>query len=142
MARQKEKQMNEFTTDSVLTKAETKIASGYVCGLIGKEIADKCGISPMTVVRHTQNIYAKTGIPHSTNALVAWFLSKNFNLDLSEFKRSLGAFCLFLLVSFQIATTDFDNSFVRRTSSRRVEARRCGRRTRRGREDDTYYLED
>lgn len=129
-------------TDKVLTPTETKIASGYTCGLIGKEIADKCGISPLTVVRHTQNIYAKTGIPHSTNALVAWFLSKNFNLDLSEFKRSLGAFCLFLLVSFQIATTDFDNSFVRRTSSRRVEARRCGRRTRRGREDDTYYLED
>ena len=27
-------------TDGVLTRAETRIASGYVCGLIGKEIAD------------------------------------------------------------------------------------------------------
>lgn len=129
-------------TDGVLTPAETRVAAGYTCGFIAKEIADKCGISPHTVVRHTQNIYDKTGIRRSTNALVAWFLSRNFNLDLSEFKRSLGAFCLLLLVSFQIATTDFDNSFVRRTSSRRVEVRRCGRKTRKGREDETYYLED
>ena len=134
--------LTNLKTDKVLTPAETKVAVGYSCGYIAKEIAAKCDISPNTVVRHTQNIYDKTGIRRSTNALVAWFLSKNFNLDLSEFKRSLGAFCLLLLVSFQIATTDFDNSFVRRTSSRRVEVRRCGRKTRKGREDETYYLED
>lgn len=129
-------------TDAVLTKAETKIASGYVCGLIGKEIADKCDISYNTVVRHTQNIYDKTGIPRSTNALVAWFLEKNFNLDLSEIKRGFGAFILFLLVCFQIAVTDFDNQFVRRASTRRVEVRKSGRRSKRGREEDTYYLDD
>lgn len=123
-------------TDKVLTPTETKIASGYTCGLIGKEIADKCGISPLTVVRHTQNIYAKTGIPHSTNALVAWFLSTNFKIDLREFWQRLGAFILFLLTSFQIATTDFDSQFVRRVSTRRVEVRRLTRRRKEERESE------
>lgn len=134
--------MKRLATDSILTKAETRIASGYVSGLIGKEIADACNISHNTVVRHTQNIYDKTGIPRSTNALVAWFLEKNFNLDLSEIKRGFGAFILFLLVSFQIAVTDFDSQFVRRASTRRVEVRKSGRRSKRGREEDTYYLDD
>lgn len=134
--------MKRLATDSILTKAETRVASGYVSGLIGKEFADACNISHNTVVRHTQNIYDKTGIPRSTNALVAWFLEKNFNLDLSEIKRGFGAFILFLLVSFQIAVTDFDNQFVRRASTRRVEVRKSGRRSKRGREEDTYYLDD
>ena len=131
---------HHLPTDGVLTRAETRIASGYVCGLIGKEIADACGVSHNTVVRHTQNIYDKTGIRRSTNALVAWFLSENFGIDLREFRRRLGAFVLFLLASFQIATADFDNAFVRRAPSRRVEARKGGRR----REDDgdggTFHL--
>lgn len=57
-------------TDDILTPAETRIACGYVEGMIGKEIADTCGVSYNTVVRHTQNIYEKTGIRRSTNALV------------------------------------------------------------------------
>lgn len=127
-------------TDGVLTRAETRIASGYVCGLIGKEIADACGVSHNTVVRHTQNIYDKTGIRRSTNALVAWFLSENFGIDLREFRRRLGAFVLFLLASFQIATTDFDNAFVRRVPSRRVETRKGGRRREEDGDDGTYHL--
>lgn len=125
----------QLNTDALLTKAETRIASGYACGLIGKEIADRCNLSYNTVVRHTQNIYDKTGIPRSTNALVAWFLSRNFGLDLSEFRRRLGGFFLFLLVSFQLAAGDIDNSPVRAQSARRVEARRPGGR--RGRREDT-----
>ena len=78
--------MEQLVTDAILTRAETRIASGYVCGLIGKEIADVCEISYNTVVRHTQNIYEKTGIPRSTNALVAWFLAINLHLDLGEFR--------------------------------------------------------
>ena len=133
---------HHLPTDGILTRAETRIASGYVCGLIGKEIANACGVSHNTVVRHTQNIYDKTGIRRSTNALVAWFLSENFGIDLREFRRRLGAFVLFLLASFQIATTDFDSQFVRRAPSRRVEARKGGRRSRREEEpDDTYFLD-
>jgi DNA-binding NarL/FixJ family response regulator len=79
--------MDQLATDEILTRAETRIASGYVCGLIGKEIADVCEISYNTVVRHTQNIYEKTGIRRSTNALVAWFLAVNLHLDLGVFRR-------------------------------------------------------
>ena len=132
-------QTHPLPTDSILTEAETRIASGYVSGLIGKEIAYACGISHNTVIRHTQNIYDKTGIPHSINALVAWFLSKNYHIDLSEFRRRLGAFILFLLVSFQTAYSDFDNVFVRRAPSRRVEARK-GARRKRNEDDSTIYL--
>ena len=132
-------QKNGLPTDSILTKSETKIASGYVSGMIGKEIADKAGISLHTVVRHTQNIYEKTGIPHSTNALVAWFLSKNFDIDLSEFRRRVIAALLFVVVSGQIVYSDFDNQMVRRFPSRRIEVK--GRKGRRRKEDDeTYYL--
>ena len=97
------------------------------------------------MVRHTQNIYDKTGIQRSTNALVAWFLSRNFGLDLSEFRRRLGGFILFLLVSLQLAAGDVDNSPVRAMRARRVEARKAGgRRTRKEGEDTLtdYLLED
>ncbi len=87
-----------LATDSVLTPAETRIASGYVSGLIGKEIADAAGISYNTVVKHTQNIYDKTGIKRSTNSLVAWFLSQNFRIDLKEFSRRLVALALFVIM--------------------------------------------
>lgn len=129
-----------MNTDTILTAAETRIAAGYVDGLIGKEIADKCGISYNTVVRHTQNIYDKTGIRRSTNALVAWFLAKNYSLDLGEIQRRVGAFALLCLVSIQIAATDFSNSFVRSSSARRVEARKAPSRRNR-REDDTYIIQ-
>lgn len=122
-----------------ITAAEKRIAVGYVDGLTGKEIASRYHLSYNTVVRHTQNIYDKTGIPRSTNALVAWFLTKAFNLDLSEIKRGLGGFLLLCLVGFQMAASDFDNSFLRSSSARRVEARKTsGRRNRR--EDDTLVL--
>lgn len=131
-------QDNNLPTDEILTKAETRIASGYTCGMIGKEIADAAGISHNTVIRHTQNIYEKAGIPHSTNSLVAWFLAKNFNIDLSEFRRRVGAVCLLAILCIQMYETDFGDSFIRATA-RRSEARK-GRGKRRKEEDDTYYL--
>ncbi len=126
--------MKQLETDTILTPAETRIASGYVSGMIAKEIASAAGISPNTVVRHTQNIYDKTGIPHSTNALVAWFLATNYGIDLAEFRRRVGAALLLALITFQTVTTDFSADFVRSARARRVEARKGGRR--RGREDE------
>lgn len=130
----------ELLTDKILTPAETRVAAGYVSGMIGKEIASACGTSYHTVVRHTQNIYDKTGIKRSTNALVAWFIQTNYDLDLSEVKRRIGAFILFCLVSVQITLTDFDSSFVRRSPSRRIEARKGARRGRRGEDEKTIEL--
>lgn len=109
-------------TDSIITPAETKVAAGYALGLIGKEIADKCGISRNTVVRHTQNIYDKAGIPRSTNALAAWFLEKNYHLDLSEVRRRIGAVLLLGIFAVQTVCTDFGTMAVR-TSRTRTETR-------------------
>ena len=127
-----------LATDSVLTPAETRIASGYVSGLIGKEIADAAGISYNTVVKHTQNIYDKTGIKRSTNALVAWFLSQNFRIDLKEFSRRLVALALFLIMGAEAIDTDMSSQMVRRYPSRRVETRARRGGSRRGRRDDEY----
>ncbi|MBQ3812860.1 MAG: hypothetical protein II841_04770 [Bacteroidales bacterium] len=130
----------KLPTDAVLTKAETRIACGYVAGMVGKEIADTCGVSYNTVARHTQHIYDKARIGRSTNALVAWFLERNFNLDLSEFRRRVGALVLLCLFGWQVACTDFDNTVLLR-SGRRTEARRAGgRRSRREDENDTLDL--
>lgn len=127
----------KLETDKVLTPAETRVASGYVAGMIGKEIASAAGISHNTVVRHTQNIYDKAGIPRSTNALVAWFLSENFHIDLAEFRRRVGAALLLALISVQTVCTDFSSDFVRSARVRRVEARRGRRRN----EDDDNTLD-
>lgn len=124
----------KLETDTILTPAETRVAAGYVAGMIGKEIASAAGISHNTVVRHTQRIYDKAGIPRSTNALVAWFLEKNYHLDLSEVKRQVGAMFLLALLSVQMVCTDFSSDFVRGARVRRVEARKGGRKGRR--EDD------
>lgn len=103
-------------TDTILTKAETKVAIAYVLGDIGKEVGDRLGIAYRTVVRHTQNIYEKTGIRHSTNALVAWFLSENYDIDIKELGRRIGAGVLLLI--FCIQTIIASDPIVRRTARR------------------------
>lgn len=124
----------KLATDAILTPAETRVASGYVAGMIGKEIASAAGISHNTVVRQTQSIYDKTGIPRSTNALVAWFLSENFHIDLAEFRRRVGSALLLAIIAVQTVCTDFSSDFVRSARVRRVEARKGGRKRRE--EDD------
>lgn len=132
--------MTELKTDTILTPAETRIASGYVSGMIGKEIASAAGISHNTVIRHTQHIYDKARIPRSTNALVAWFLAKNFDIDLAEFRRRVGAALLLFLISFQTIVTDFSSDFVRTARVRRVEVRKGGRRSRRDEDGNTLDI--
>lgn len=103
-----------LNSDAILTPAETRIAVGYAEGLIGKEIAQRAGISYNTVVRHTQNIYEKTGIRRSTNALVAWFLSLNYGIDMSELRRRIGSACLLALFCFHLAMGADDDMMCRR----------------------------
>ena len=122
-------------TDAVLTRTETIIASGYVCGLSGKEIADINSVEYNTVIRHTQNIYEKTGIARSTHALVAWFLSMNLNLDLTDFRRRAGALMLLGLVCFQIVEND--GTFIR--SARQTSVRARSGRSRQD-DGDTYEI--
>lgn len=124
-------------TDEILTPSETAIAAGFASGLTGKEIADLNNVTQATVIRHTQNIYDKTGITRATNALAVWFIAKNFGLDLSEIRRRAGAALLLGLVVFQMATTDFDSQFMRTRTTRTTAARTA--RTRRNREDSNTF---
>lgn len=113
-------------TDAILSKAESRIARGYVEGMIGKEIAEELSISYNTVVRHTQNIYEKIG-RHSINALVSWWFCTNFDIDLREIGRRIGAACLMgLFCLYSLGGGDYERS-ARRTS-------------RRGRRDAIEYL--
>ena len=85
-------------TDSILTKREAQVAELCVKGYIGKEIADKLNTSYRTVVNHFQNIYDKTGIRRSTNALVSWWFCVNFSIDISETAKQIIAGIFFLMV--------------------------------------------
>ena len=85
-------------TDSILTKREAQVAELCVKGYIGKEIADKLNTSYRTVVNHFQNIYDKTGIRRSTNALVSWWFCVNFSIDISETAKQIIAGVFFLMV--------------------------------------------
>lgn len=116
-----------LVTDRVITPAETRVAIAYTLGDIGKEVAERLGIAHGTVVRHTQNIYEKVGCRHSTNALVAWFLSQNYDIDLGELRRRLGAMVLMVLFStftFGNPDTDLPRRATRR-GGRRNEVELC-----------------
>lgn len=98
-------------TDAILSKAESRVALCYVFGLIGKEAAGALCVSYNTIIRHTQNIYDKTGIPRSLNSIVSWWYRVNYDIDpgadfkagenagmvLREFGRRFGAMCLMIL---------------------------------------------
>lgn len=128
----------KLKTDEVLTHAETRIALGYVEGKIGKEIARENNLSYNTVVRHTQNIYDKTGIPRSTNSLVAWFIAKNYSLDLSELRKAFYSLVMLAIMCHQIVKPDFGNTPLRQYRARRIEAR--APRARGRRRKDTLNL--
>lgn len=109
--------MTHLRTDGVLTPAETRVAIAYTLGDIGKEVGSRLGIAYNTVVRHTQNIYEKTGIRRSTNALVAWFLSENYSINMSELARRIGAAVLLAFFSLTFAVED-DQPMARRIRTR------------------------
>lgn len=121
------KTTTNLKTDAYLTPAETRVAMAYVLGDIGKEVATRLNIAYYTVVRHTQNIYDKVGIRRSTNALVAWFLSENYGIDLRELARRAGATVLMAIFCSTILFGSDDPI-----------ARRC--RTRRRRTEETEYV--
>lgn len=110
-------------SDAYLSPAQTRVAVALCKGYDDKEIADKLCMSRYTVARHKQDIYERTGIRHTANALVAWFLTINFSLNMGEFERRLGA--TFLAIIFGVFTFcgGDDDMMVRRA-----------RRVRRGRE--------
>lgn len=114
----------KLKTDKRLSSQETRVSILYCLGYIGKEVADKLGISYNTIIRHTQHIYDKLECKHSTNALVGEFLSRNYSIDIKELGRRIGA--AILLIFF--CTTFFEQGSIFSRRSERAAERRCEER--------------
>lgn len=127
MARCKKQQ--RIPSDEYLSPAQTRVAVALCKGYDDKEVADKLCMSKYTVARHKQDIYERTGIRHTANALVAWFLAINFTIAIEDLERRIGAMVLAVLFSVFTFGADNDTQLVRR-------ARRGRRRT-----ENEYVIE-
>lgn len=121
MARCKKQQ--RIPSDEYLSPAQTRVAVALCKGYDDKEVADKLCMSKYTVARHKQDIYERTGIRHTANALVAWFLAINFTIAVEDLERRLGALVLAVLFSVFTFGADNDTQLVRRAR----RGRRCRR---------------
>ena len=106
MARCKKQQ--RIPSDEYLSPAQTRVAVALCKGYDDKEVADKLCMSKYTVARHKQDIYERTGIRHTANALVAWFLAINFTIAVEDLERRIGA--MVLAVLFSVFTFGADNN--------------------------------
>lgn len=116
------KKHKRIPSDEYLSPAQTRVAVALCKGYDDKEVADKLCMSKHTVARHKQDIYERTGIRHTANALVAWFLRINFSIELSDLERRIGASVLTLLFCTFVFGSEDDMLLERRI-------RRCRRRT-------------
>lgn len=72
----REKASEETETDAPrLTPRETEVLRGIVEGLINKEIADRMGVTPATVITHRKNMTEKLGT-RSVAALTIYAVSR------------------------------------------------------------------
>lgn len=108
------KKTNRIPSDEYLSPAQTRVAVALCKGYDDKEVADKLCMSKYTVARHKQDIYERTGIRHTANALVAWFLAINFAIAVEDLERRLGALVLAVLFSVFTFGADNDTQLVRR----------------------------
>ena len=121
MARCKKQQ--RIPSDEYLSPAQTRVAVALCTGYDDKEVADKLCMSKYTVARHKQDIYERTGIRHTANALVAWFLAINFTIAVEDLERRIGAMVLAVLFTVFTFGADNDTQLVRRAR----RGRRCRR---------------
>lgn len=128
MARCKKQQ--RIPSDEYLSPAQTRVAVALCKGYDDKEVADKLCMSKYTVARHKQDIYERTGIRHTANALVAWFLAINFTIAVEDLERRIGAMVLAVLFTVFTFGADNDTQLVRRA-----------RRGRRSRREYEYVIE-
>ena len=121
MARCKKQQ--RIPSDEYLSPAQTRVAVALCKGYDDKEVANKLCRSKYTVARHKQDIYERTGIRHTANALVAWFLAINFTIAVEDLERRIGAMVLAVLFTVFTFGADNDTQLVRRAR----RGRRCRR---------------
>lgn len=86
-------------TDSLFTRREREVVDYIVRGYSLRETADKLCVVYQCIANHTQSIYDKAGIfEHRTlNALTSWWFRTNFDINLCEVARRIGASGLLLL---------------------------------------------
>ena len=123
MARCKKQQ--RIPSDEYLSPAQTRVAVALCKGYDDKEVADKLCMSKYTVARHKQDIYERTGIRHTANALVAWFLAINFTIAVEDLERRIGAMVLAVLFTVFTFGADNDTQLVRRARRGRRCRREC-----------------
>ena len=121
MARCKKQQ--RIPSDEYISPAQTRVAVALCKGYDDKEVADKLCMSKYTVARHKQDIYERTGIRHTANALVAWFLAINFTIAVEDLERRIGVMVLAVLFTVFTFGADNDTQLVRRAR----RGRRCRR---------------
>lgn len=63
--------MPQFPPETGLTLREREIAQGIISGLTSKHIAQRLGVSDLTVRKHRQNLYRKLGV-HSLAELARY----------------------------------------------------------------------
>lgn len=117
------KRQQRIPSDEYLSPAQTRVAVALCKGYDDKEVADKLCMSKYTVARHKQDIYERTGIRHTANALVAWFLAINFTIAVEDLERRIGAMVLAVLFTVFTFGADNDTQLVRRAR----RGRRCRR---------------
>lgn len=111
------RRQHRIPSDEYLSPAQTRVAVALCKGYDDKEVADKLCMSKYTVARHKQDIYERTGIRHTANALVAWFLAINFTIAIEDLERRIGAMVLAVVFSAFIAA---DNDIMLARRARRA----------------------
>ena len=86
-----------------LSPRELQIARLLAWGHTQKEIADKLGISPLTVTGHMKNIYRQLDI-HKETDLTRWYLFKEYCINDNPFKKVI--VMLFLVLSCYMIADD------------------------------------
>ena len=91
-------------TDTILSKAETRVVLCYVFGLIGKEAATVLNVS------------------YNTNLGEEFKVCENLGMVMKEAGRRIGAMCLIILLcAYTFLGGDFERTFRRARRGRRNE---------------------
>lgn len=95
--------------------ATTLQAEGWVNVADAEQMFEKLDKSYLAARGYT-DASRLAGIRRSTNALVAWFLSENYSIELKELARRIGA--AVLLALFTLTFNNDDQQIARRTRTR------------------------
>lgn len=126
----------------ILSPRESQIAELLAWGAAKKEVADMLNISTRTVENFCKIIYLKIGIQKATELSVWWFTTHcGVSMDLSPFKRRIGALALFLLM-LPTVFGQTNDEMARYRCSRSQQQRTAARRSQNREETFFYYIND